>query len=132
MFLLDTNICIYLIKKTYPHLSERLLSSNPDDFAVSSITVCELEYGASKSRWGDRTRDQLKMFLVPFHILPFDTKDALIAGKIRAHLTDRGKPVGPYDLQIAAQALARGLPLITHNTKEFSRIPDLKIEDWCL
>lgn len=130
MYLLDTNICIYIMKNTFPSLTERLLTMQPDDVAVSSITVYELEYGAVKSNWGERTRENLQIFLSPFTILPFDSKDAIAAGHIRAHLASQGKLIGPYDIQIAAQGIARNLTVVTHNVNEFSRVPGLKIDDW--
>lgn len=132
MYLLDTNICIYLMKNTYPHLTERLLSLDPSDLAISSITVFELEYGAAKSNWGENTRHKLAMFLSPFHILSFNSDDAVAAGRIRGYLERRGTPIGPYDVQIAAQGLSRGITILTHNTGEFSRVPNLKLEDWVI
>ena len=130
MYLLDTNICIYIMKNSYPALTDRLLRCKPEDVAISSITLFELEYGACKSRWGDRTRDKLYTFLAPFNILPFDDKDAVCAGYLRALMAREGSPIGPYDIQIAAQAYSRDLTIVTRNTKEFSRILDLKVEDW--
>ncbi len=132
MYLLDTNICIYIIKNTFPQLTEHLMSHEPEEIAVSSITLFELEYGAAKSKWGTQNREKLYMFLSPFSILPFDARDATYAGNIRAFLASKGSPVGPYDIQIAAQGLARELTVVTHNVSEFSRIPELKIEDWLL
>lgn len=132
MYLLDTNICIYLMKNTYPLLTERLLSRNPSEMFVSSITVFELEYGAEKSNWGERTRHKLALFLSPFHILPFTTEDGVTAGRLRGYLEKQGTPIGPYDVQIAAQALSRGITVITHNTGEFGRVPNLKLEDWVI
>ncbi len=130
MFLLDTNICIYLMKNAYPSMTERILSVDPSEFYVSAITVFELEYGASKSNWGDRTKDNMRSFLSPFSILPFDVSDAIVAGQLRSYLAQAGTPIGPYDLQISAQALTRDLTVITHNLSEFSRVPNLKTEDW--
>lgn len=132
MYLLDTNICIYFMKNTYPLLTEKLLSHNPTDLLISSITVFELEYGAEKSNWGDKTRLKLAMFLSPFTILPFTGEDAITAGKLRGYLEKQGNPIGPYDVQIAAQGLSRGITVITHNTSEFSRIPNLQLEDWVM
>ena len=132
MYLLDTNICIYLMKNTWPKLTQRILSHDPSELLISSLTVLELEYGAEKSKWGERTRQKLALFLAPFTILPFDTSDALSAAKIRAWLEHHGVIVGAYDIQIAAQGLARGLIVVTHNTREFSRIPGLKVEDLVL
>lgn len=130
MFLLDTNICIYLMKNTYPKLTERLFSYSPSQMAVSSITVFELEYGAAKSKWSEKTRLNLELFLAPFTITPFDGKDAVIAGQVRRYLEKEGTPIGPYDLQIAAQALSRDMTVITHNVNEFKRVPGIKTEDW--
>lgn len=132
MYLLDTDICIYVMKNRFPALTSILLSKNPDDLAISSVTLYELEYGAAKSRWSENTRDKLYAFLSPFSILPFDANDAITAGYLRALLANQGSPIGPYDIQIAAQAYARDLTMVTHNTSEFSRIPDLRIEDWLL
>ena len=130
MYLLDTNVCIYIMKNSFPALTQRLLDENPEDVAISAITLFELEYGAGKSRWGNQTRDKLYTFLAPFNILPFDDRDAVCAGHLRALLDKQGLPIGPYDIQIAAQAYARNLTVVTRNTKEFSRIPNLKVEDW--
>lgn len=132
MYLLDTNICIYLMKNTYPVLTERVLSCNPSDLLVSSVTVFELEYGAAKSNWGDKTRQKLAMFLSPFTIIPFTTDDAVTAGRIRGYLDKQGMPIGPYDIQIAAQGLSREVTMITHNTNEFGRVPGLKLDDWVI
>ena len=131
-YLLDTNICIFLMKNSFPSMTDRMLRLDPDDFAVSSVTLFELEYGAAKSKWGERTRDDLYAFLSPFAVLPFDSDDAIAAGKIRALLEAQGIPIGPYDLQIAAQAYTRRLSVITHNTDEFSRVPGLRAEDWVI
>ena len=132
MYLLDTNICIYAMKDKYPALSKKLFQIPPSDIFISSVTVSELEYGCSKSNWGNRSRNIMNLFLSAFTILPFDEKDARIAGRVRAELVKSGTPIGPYDIQIAAQGLSRGLTVITHNTKEFERIPELKLEDWVL
>ena len=129
MYLLDTNICIYSMKGAVPLLNERILSHDPWEICISAITVYELHYGAAKSNWGERTRQALSLFLVPFTILPFTPDDAIIAGKLRAHLEKAGTMIGPYDLQIAAQGLSRGFTVITHNTGEFTRVPGLSVED---
>ena len=132
MYLLDTNICIYFMKNSYPSLTQKLLSLNPSELAISSVTVYELEYGAAKSHWGENTRHKLAMFLSPFTILPFDANDAVTAGTIRAYLEQNGTPIGPYDIQIAAQGVSKGLTIITHNIGEFNRVPNLKTEDWVI
>ena len=130
MYLLDTNICIYFMKNQYPLLSQKILSHNPSELRLSAITVFELEYGAEKSSWGNRTREKLAMFLAPFNILPFSQEDAAFAGRLRGYLEKQGTPIGPYDVQIAAQALSGGYTLITHNVGEFSRVSNLRLEDW--
>ncbi len=130
MYLLDTNICIYFMKNTFPDLTQKMLSLHPSDLAISSITVFELEYGASKSNWGEKTRQKLAMFLAPFTILPFTSSDAFHAGIIRAHLEKQGAIIGPYDVQLAGQAISRDLIFVTHNTGEFNRVPNLRLEDW--
>ena len=130
MYLLDTNTCNYFLKNSFPGLTQRLLSTDPGELFVSSITVFELAYGAEKSKWGEKTRQKLAMFLAPFTILPFDSEDAMVAGRIRGALEQHGTPIGPYDVQIAAQALAKGLTVLTHNIGEFRRVPGLRVEDW--
>lgn len=130
MYFLDTNICIYLMKNSYPLLTEKVLSCDPSGLAISSITVFELEYGAEKSNWGEKNRHKLAMFLSPFNILQFTCDDAVAAGRLRGYLEKQGTPIGPYDVQIAAQGLSRNITVVTHNIGEFSRVPGLKLEDW--
>lgn len=130
MLLLDTNICIYAMKKKYPGIIEKLLSIHPDQIEISAITMFELEYGAAKSKWGERSREAMRMFLSSFEILPFTDEDATICGQLRAKLAAEGAPIGAYDLMIATQGLARGLKVVTHNTSEFARVPGLQLEDW--
>ena len=130
MYILDTNVCIYFMKNTYPDLTEKIFAVNPADMALSSITVFELAYGAEKSNWGERTKQKLAMFLAPFNILPFTVDDAIVAGKLRGYLANKGLSIGPYDIQIAAQGISRDAVVVTHNIKEFSRVPNLTAEDW--
>lgn len=130
MYLLDTNICIYAINGRHPSLTKNLLTIPPDEIAVSSITVGELEYGAAKSHWGDRTRQTMYAFLSNFTVIPFDNEDAACFGNLRAALAQARTPIGAYDVMIAAQGLTKGLTVITHNTGEFSRVPGLKLADW--
>ncbi len=130
IYLLDTNTCIYAMKGKYPQIADRLLTIQPNDICISAITVGELTYGAAKSQWGEKTLFQMKKFLSPFTILPVDVDDAEVFGQLRALLDLKGTPIGPYDLIIAAQGIAKGLTVVTHNTKEFARVPNLKIEDW--
>lgn len=130
MYLLDTNICIHCMRKPSSVLIEKLFSFDPKDLFISSVTVSELEYGSAKSRYPETTRYQVAQFLAPFNILPFTSEDAVCAGRMRQYLESKGTPIGPYDLQIAAQALTRGFAVVTHNTREFKRVPQLVIEDW--
>ena len=130
MYLLDTNICIYIINKHPKSFMHKLYELNPQDIKISSVSVAELEYGASKSAFRDKNRSSLYNFLSPFEILAFDSRDAEIYGIIRTELEHEGKIIGPYDIQLASQALARDLIFITNNTAEFSRIPKLKLENW--
>jgi tRNA(fMet)-specific endonuclease VapC len=130
MYLLDTDTCIYLINGRSPKVIGALKSRGVGEIALSAVTLAELEYGASKSAHRDRNRLMLIGFASPFRILPFDGGDAEMFGILRTHLERAGTPIGPYDLQIAAQALARNCVLVTNNVKEFERIPGLKIENW--
>ena len=132
MFLLDTNICIYAINGQYPALKDYLLEIHPDEIVISAITVGELEYGAAKSLWGDRTRRIMHAFLANYKILPFSEQDAVLFGQLRALLSSSGKPIGAYAVMIAAQGLAGKYHVVTHNTGEFARIPGLILEDWTL
>jgi tRNA(fMet)-specific endonuclease VapC len=130
MYLLDTNICIYIIKKHPKSVVKKITKMNPDDVKISSITAAELEYGVSKSERREKNRAVLYDFLSPFEIISFDMADAEIFGIIRAELERKGELIGPYDLQLAAQALARDLIFVTNNTAEFKRVKELKLENW--
>jgi tRNA(fMet)-specific endonuclease VapC len=129
-YLLDTNICIYLIKKHPPAVLEQFRQHSPQDVAISTITLFELEYGAQKSQQIKRTQDALTRFLTPLNILDTDQPAALEAAIIRADLERNGTPIGPYDLLIASLARSRGMTLVTNNTREFQRIEGLKLENW--
>lgn len=130
MYLLDTNICIYAMKNRYPYLTDRLLTIHPDQIFISSVTIGELEYGAAKSKWGEQTHVRMQMFVSAFAVIPFSQSDAIVFGRIRAGLAAMGTLIGPYDMMIAAQGVNRGLTIVTHNTAEFSRVPNLLLEDW--
>lgn len=130
MFLLDTNICIYAIKGKYPSVAEKLLTIPPENIKISAITLFELEYGAAKSKWGDRSREAMRAFLAAYDILPFTPEDASLCGLLRANLAASGTPIGAYDIMIAAQGIARNYTVVTHNTDEFKRVPGIALEDW--
>lgn len=129
-YLLDTNVCIRIINGRSVLARQKLLSHPADEIIVCSIVRAELFYGASKSQTPEATLRKQSLFLMPFASLPFDDAAATMYGKIRAELEQAGTPIGPLDLQIAAIALAHQLTLVTHNTREFSRIPHLQLEDW--
>jgi tRNA(fMet)-specific endonuclease VapC len=130
MYLLDTNICIYIINSNPGTVVERIKQFKPSQVKLSAISLCELEYGVSKSRNREKNRNALVDFASAFDILPFDDNDAEVFGLIRAYLEKRGQVIGSYDMQIAAQAISNDLILVTNNTGEFERIKDLKLENW--
>lgn len=130
MYLLDTDICIYIIKKKYPSLTQKVMKQGPFTIALSAVTVAELEYGVAKSLYPKRNRDTLLEFLTPFEIIPFSELDCENLGFLRAYLHKKGIPIGPYDLQIASQCISRDFCLVTNNVTEFKRVPGLKIENW--
>lgn len=129
-YLLDTDICIYAIKKKPFHLVNRLLEFGLGDLGVSSITVSELEYGIAKSDRPEKSRTALVSFLGALEVLPYGRRAAQEFGTIRAKLELAGTPIGFLDLLIAAHALALECPLITNNEREFSRVPGLLVENW--
>jgi len=127
-YLLDANVIITLIRGKDPVLAGRLRKDEPSRYAISSIVTHELYFGAFKSArpsYNSAVIDGLQ-----FPVLDFDQEDARHAAEIRASLALRGTPIGPFDVLIAGQARARKMVLITHNTREFARIPGLRIEDW--
>lgn len=129
IYLLDTNTCIYAIKRV-PEVLRRLRAASPDDFAISAITVAELRFGAAKSSRPVETRRSVDAFLKPFEVLPFGSEAADEYASVRLALEKAGRPIGARDLLIAATAKASGLVVVTHNTREFLRVPGLKVEDW--
>ncbi|MBR4606515.1 MAG: type II toxin-antitoxin system VapC family toxin [Lachnospiraceae bacterium] len=131
-YLFDTNCCIYGIKGSFQSLTDRLMEISPGEIAISTITLGELEYGAAKSKWGDRTRNSMKAFLSNFPVLEFTEGDARVFGTIRATLELSGNKIGLLDAMIGAQGVNRGLTVVTHNVREFVRIPGIILEDWCI
>ncbi|MEM9504362.1 MAG: type II toxin-antitoxin system VapC family toxin [Cyanobacteria bacterium P01_E01_bin.43] len=129
-YLLDTNICIYIIKRKPPEVIDRFKSLPPNDVAISAITVAELEYGAYKSQQVAKNRAALQKFLLPLEIADFTAKATAVYGQLRADLAQRGCIIGAMDMLIAAQAIAQDLMLVTNNTDEFCRIAELKLENW--
>jgi tRNA(fMet)-specific endonuclease VapC len=130
IYLLNTNVCIIYLKGKNSHLKQKLENMPLSEIAVCSVVKGELFYGLIRSADPESNLRLQQEFLSQFVSLLFDDQSALVFGEIRAQLAANGTPIGAYDLQIAAIALANNLILVTHNTKEFSRIPQLQLEDW--
>lgn len=130
MYMLDTNICIFAIKKRPEKVLARLQTHKPSEICISSITYAELCHGVEKSQAKARNRLALTLFLSAINIMPFDELAANEYGKVRAALEANGTPIGPLDTQIAAHAKALNITLVTNNTREFQRVEGLHIEDW--
>ena len=130
IFLIDTNICIYIMNKRPPDVIRRCKNTDVGMIGISTITISELQYGVSKSRYKERNLNRLEEFLMPFEILPYDEKASKYYGEIRSKFEKQGRLIGPLDLLIAAHALSRDLVLVTNNEKEFKRIKSLKVENW--
>lgn len=129
-YMLDTNICIYAIKHKPEKVFQKLQTVDPQDVCVSSVTYAELVHGVEKSAAVEKNRLALSMLLANIEILDFDVDAADCYGKIRADLEKKGTPIGPLDMMIAGHAQSLGYTVVTNNVKEFSRVPDLKIENW--
>jgi len=131
-YMLDTNIIAYAKKRQPFCVLQRLLTHDPSEISISSITMAELEYGVFHSSKPEQNRMALMMFLSGITILPFDAEAAYQYGSIRNELQSQGLLIGGNDLLIAAHALSLDLTLVTHNTREFSRVKRLRFEDWVL
>lgn len=129
MILLDSNICIYIINAKPPEVLARFRQYRLGEIGLCSVVAAELAYGVAKSR-SARNKAALEMFLAPLEILPFDTKALWAYGDLRANLERQGQPIGALDTMIAAHALSLDAPLVTHNTREFERVPGLRLESW--
>ena len=129
-YMLDTNICIYVIKHKPETVFQKLQNTNPEDVCISSVTYAELVHGVEKSAAVEKNRLALSMLLANMEILDFDVDAADCYGKIRAVLEKKGTPRGPLDMMIAAHAQSLGYTVVTNNVKEFSRVSALRIENW--
>ncbi len=129
-YLLDTNICIYLIKKSPPEVFERFKKIRLKQLHIPTITVFELYYGIEKNNSHQRNLRALEKFIEPLSIVGFDLSAAKKAAQIRNQLRVLGTPIGPYDIQIAAIALSLHMVLLTNNTDEFERVDELRLENW--
>ena len=129
-YLLDTNICIYIIKKRPIGVFEKFKSLSIGSIGISSITLAELQYGIMKSSFPEKNQEALDKFITPLEIIDFDYNATIEYGKIRADLERRGTSIGPLDTLIAAHDKSLDLILVTNNEKEFERILGLKVENW--
>lgn len=129
-YMLDTNICIYAIKKKPKSVLEKLKAHEPSEVCISSVTYGELVYGVEKSQAVDKNRLALALLLSNIDIIKFDSKSAETYGQIRAKLEKAGTPIGPLDTMIAGHALSLGYTLVTNNSREFERVEGLLLENW--
>ncbi len=128
--MLDTNICIYIIKNQPTSVLDRLVAFPTEDVGISVITVADLRYGSSKSARHERNHEALDEFLYPFEVALFDEPATKSYGTIRSALEKKGRPIGSMDLLIAAHALSLDVRLVTNNAKEFERVDGLEIDNW--
>ena len=130
IYMLDTNICIYIIKQKPKEVIDHFKKMKENDICISSITYSELLYGAEKSSNVKKNLLALTMFLSNIEILPYDENASSEYGLIRAELEKDGKLIGPLDMLIAAHAKSLNIKLVTNNVKEFERVKGLKLENW--
>ena len=130
MYLLDTSICIHLIRKRPAKLLDRILACDPEEVGLSVITLTELAHGVIKSQDPRRNRDALELFLAALQVLEFPAEAAFAYGQIRAQLEEKGSGLGAMDLMIAAHARALGATLVSNKPREFRRVSGLKTENW--
>jgi tRNA(fMet)-specific endonuclease VapC len=129
-YLLDTDICSYIIRKRPKSLIEKFKSISLGEIGISVITVCEFESGIPGSNQPEKLRSAINTFLAPFSIIDFQQIDAVSFGVVDSYLQAKGTPIGDMDTMIASQALSRGLILVTNNVKHYSRVPHLSYESW--
>ena len=129
-YMLDTNICIYLIKQKPEKVLRHFKNHSIGDIGISSITLAELRFGVEKSQQIQNNRQALEEFILPLEIADFDEKAAVMYGAVRAALEKAGTPVGSMDMLIGAHALSLDLTLVTNNVREFKQIKNLKVVDW--
>ncbi|MDQ8039837.1 MAG: type II toxin-antitoxin system VapC family toxin [Rickettsiella sp.] len=128
--MLDTNICIYIIKKRPTEVIKKFKTFHIGEICMSSISLAELMYGVEKSQYPKKNSTALGEFKLPLDILPFDEEVTHYYGRVRAYLEKKGTSIGALDLMIAAHALCINSILVTNNIKEFSRVPKLRVENW--
>jgi tRNA(fMet)-specific endonuclease VapC len=131
-YLLDTNICLYIIKRRPEQVIQELAKQTVGQVGISTITAAELWHGVVRSQSVERSRVALEQFMVPLVIAEFDAAAALVYGQIRVALERQGWPIGPFDTLIAAHALSLGAALVSNNEREFRRVPDLTVVNWAV
>ncbi|MFM9945123.1 MAG: type II toxin-antitoxin system VapC family toxin [Bacteroidia bacterium] len=131
-YLLDTNICIYIIKQKPLVVFEKFKTLQLGQVGISTITLAELQFGLEKSSNPNQNKEALDKFLIPIEIVDFDFNASTEYGRIRASLEKKGQSIGPLDTLIAAHALSIAATLVTNNEKEFKRVDGLKLENWIL
>ena len=129
-YLLDTDTCIYVINRRPQHVFDRFRKERIGDIGLSSISFAELQYGAEKSSNPARNLSALSEYITPLEILEFGEPEAIVYGKLRTYLERHGDTIGAMDMLIAAHALSTRLVLVTNNTGEFGKVPELRIENW--
>ena len=129
-FMLDTNICIYLIKQKPVKVLKHFKTRSIGDIGISTISLAELRYGVSKSKYVEKNQQALNEFILPLEVADFDMKAAEEYGIIRAELEKKGKPIGSMNMLIGAHSLSLGATLVTNNVREFKEIKRLKVVDW--
>ncbi len=130
MYLLDTSICVAILRGRHPHVAERFRDSMAAGIAVSSISVAELYFGVARSNHPERELAAVERLLGAVRTLSFGTEAARTFGVIRHYLESRGECIGQFDLMIAGHAVSERATLVTNNTREFSRVPTLVLDDW--
>jgi tRNA(fMet)-specific endonuclease VapC len=130
IYLLDTNICVYIIKNRPTVVKQRFVERQLGDIGISSITVAELQVGVERNQKREQAALALAQFLQPLQIADFDQAAAAVYGKLRVRLEAQGLPIGLLDMLIAAHALSLNAVLVTNNLREFGRVADLKVENW--
>jgi tRNA(fMet)-specific endonuclease VapC len=130
-YMLDTDICIYVINARPPAVLEAFKAHAAEGLGISAVTAAELFFGVARTG-SERNLQALRQFLAALEIAPFDDRAAEVFGSLRAWLTAQGTPIGPYDTQIAAHAQSLGLTLVSNNTREYARVPGLRVENWAV
>lgn len=130
LYLLDTDVSIYLLNGRLPAVAERLAGMPPEQLGTTAVTAAELRFGSLNSGRPQQNLARIETFLAPLTQVPFDEKAAIHFGSIKQHLVSKGQIIGTMDLLIAACVMATGGILVTNNIREFSRVPSLTVENW--